>query len=57
MRIGLDFDNTLAQYDHVFAVEAKRGKLIPAQWEGTKKQLRDILPMTSPEGYRSEECF
>ena len=43
MRIGLDFDNTLAQYDHVFAVEAKRGKLIPAQWEGTKKQLRNIL--------------
>ena len=45
MRIGLDFDNTLAQYDHVFAVEAKRGKLIPAQWEGTKKQLRDILQL------------
>ena len=43
MRIGLDFDNTLAQYDHVFAVEAKLEKLVPTEWEGTKKQLRDTL--------------
>ena len=43
MRIGLDFDNTLIKYDHVFAEEAKRVKLIPKQWKGTKKQLRDTL--------------
>ena len=43
MRIGLDFDNTLAQYDHVFAAEAKLKKLIPTTWKGTKKLLRDTL--------------
>ena len=43
MRIGLDFDNTLARYDHVFAAEAKLKKLVPAEWQGNKKQLRDNL--------------
>ena len=43
MRIGLDFDNTIARYDHVFIAEAKREKLIPTEWEGTKRQLRDTL--------------
>ena len=43
MRIGLDFDNTLARYDHIFAAEARFGKLVPAKWHGNKKQLRDTL--------------
>ena len=43
MRIGLDFDNTLARYDEVFASEAKQGKFVPKEWQGTKKQLRDTL--------------
>ena len=43
MRIGLDFDNTLAKYDHVFADEARLEKLVPANWHGNKKQLRDTL--------------
>ena len=43
MRIGLDFDNTLAKYDHVFAAEARLEKLVPAKWHGNKKQLRDTL--------------
>ena len=43
MRIGLDFDNTLARYDHVFASEAKEEKLVSNEWQGTKKQLRDTL--------------
>ena len=43
MRIGLDFDNTLARYDHVFAAEARYENLVPAKWHGNKKQLRDTL--------------
>ncbi len=43
MRIGLDFDNTLARYDHVFVSEAKCEKFVPIEWEGTKKQMRDTL--------------
>ena len=43
MRIGLDFDNTLARYDQVFASEAKQEKFVPKEWQGTKKQLRDTL--------------
>ena len=43
MRIGLDFDNTLARYDEVFATEAKIEKLIPVAWKGTKRELRDTL--------------
>jgi len=43
MRIGLDFDNTLARYDQVFASEAKQEKFVPREWQGTKKQLRDSL--------------
>ena len=43
MRIGLDFDNTLARYDHVFACEAKKENFVSKEWQGTKKQLRDTL--------------
>ncbi|EQA70057.1 phosphotransferase [Leptospira noguchii] len=43
LRIGLDFDNTLACYDEVFAIVAKEQKLIPNEWKGSKKELRDFL--------------
>ena len=43
MRIGLDFDNTLARYDHVFIAEARSEKLVSAKWHGKKTQLRDFL--------------
>ncbi|MFA4795837.1 phosphotransferase [Leptospira kirschneri] len=43
LRIGLDFDNTLACYDEVFAIVAKEQKLIPNEWRGSKKELRDFL--------------
>lgn len=43
MRIGVDFDNTIANYDAVF-VEAARGRgWVAADFEGTKKQLRDAV--------------
>ena len=38
MRIGLDFDNTLACYDQVFASEAKQENFVPKEWQGTKKK-------------------
>lgn len=43
LRIGLDFDNTLACYDEVFAIVAKEQKLISNEWRGSKKELRDFL--------------
>jgi hypothetical protein len=43
MRIGLDFDNTIARYDHIFTAEAKQEKFVSIRWKGTKKQLRDTL--------------
>ncbi|AXR64976.1 phosphotransferase [Leptospira mayottensis] len=43
LRIGLDFDNTLACYDTVFATVAREQKLIPNDWIGSKKELRDFL--------------
>jgi hypothetical protein len=43
VRIGVDFDNTIANYDGVF-VEAARGRgWVAADFEGTKKQLRDAV--------------
>jgi hypothetical protein len=43
MLVGLDFDNTLAHYDNVFAVEARRQGLVPNEWQGTKQNLKDSL--------------
>ncbi|EMY76322.1 phosphotransferase enzyme family protein [Leptospira weilii serovar Ranarum str. ICFT] len=43
LRIGLDFDNTLACYDKVFASAAKAQKLISEDWAGSKKELRDYI--------------
>ncbi|WP_061249348.1 phosphotransferase enzyme domain protein [Leptospira alstonii] len=43
LRIGLDFDNTLACYDKVFASAAKAQKLISEDWVGSKKELRDYI--------------
>ena len=40
MLIGLDFDNTLARYDNVFAIEAKKQGLVLSDWEGTKQDLK-----------------
>ncbi|MDE2330580.1 MAG: hypothetical protein KGK16_07360 [Bradyrhizobium sp.] len=43
MRIGIDFDNTIARYDDVF-VEAARGRSwVASGFRGTKKQLRDTV--------------
>jgi hypothetical protein len=41
--IGIDFDNTIANYDNVFKFIALENKLIPQEWLGNKKQLRDLI--------------
>ena len=42
MKVGLDFDNTLACYELVFPEVAKLG-LVNNDWSGTKKELKDWL--------------
>ena len=46
MLIGLDFDNTLAHYDNVFAAEARKQCLVLDEWKGTKQELKDKLYST-----------
>jgi hypothetical protein len=43
MRIGLDFDNTLACYDHLFVEIAKKEGMLPEMWQGSKQEVRDFL--------------
>ena len=43
IRIGIDFDNTIAGYDNVFLRVAKEIKLIPSDFEGSKKSIRDAI--------------
>lgn len=40
MRIGIDFDNTIAGYDQVFAKAARDEGLLPDNFAGTKKDVR-----------------
>jgi hypothetical protein len=43
MRIGIDFDNTIACYDGVFHAAALERGLIPADLSGDKNSVRDHL--------------
>ncbi|VFM96608.1 MAG: hypothetical protein BECKG1743D_GA0114223_103292 [Candidatus Kentron sp. G] len=43
MKIGVDLDNTLIDYDEAFPTGARRLGLVPIHWRGTKKQLKDHL--------------
>ena len=47
MKIGLDFDNTIACYELVFPKVAKKLGLVNNDWSGTKKELRDRLMIQS----------
>jgi hypothetical protein len=49
LRIGIDFDNTIIAYDHVFSAAAKLGGVIGADFVGSKQALRDSIRML-PEG-------
>jgi hypothetical protein len=43
VRIGIDFDNTLAGYDAVFLGTARRAGLVHPQFTGGKQAVRDTL--------------
>jgi hypothetical protein len=43
MRVGIDFDNTIADYDQVFAAAARSRGWVSPDFAGTKKQLRDAV--------------
>lgn len=49
MRIGIDLDNTIINYDHAFIKAAQQKKLIAADFHGGKQQLRDHI-RTLPDG-------
>jgi hypothetical protein len=43
MRIGIDFDNTLIDYDAVFATVARERGLIDGGFVGSKREVRDHI--------------
>ena len=43
MRIGIDFDNTIADYDDVFRLAAQREKLVGATFSGGKQAVREAV--------------
>lgn len=49
MRIGLDFDNTIAGYDHLFLALAKKQGWLDCDFIGNKKVVRDAVRML-PDG-------
>jgi hypothetical protein len=51
VRIGIDFDNTIAAYDHVFLAVARQWLLLPEGFQGGKKAVRDAI-RNGPGGER-----
>ena len=49
MLIGLDFDNTIANYDSVFKEISFQYDLLEDGWQGTKKELKQII-LALPKG-------
>jgi|SRR5579864_329546 len=49
MRIGIDFDNTLIDYDRVFLEAARERELVPRDFTGSKKAVRDAIRLL-PDG-------
>lgn len=49
MRIGVDFDNTLIDYDRVFLDAAKQRGLVAPSFVGSKRMVRDRICLL-PEG-------
>ena len=49
LRIGIDFDNTIINYDDVFCATAKRGSLIRSAFSGGKQAVRDAIRLL-PDG-------
>lgn len=51
MRVGIDLDNTLINYEKAFTIAARQLNIIPQEWVGSKRRLKDYL-LTKPEGER-----
>ena len=49
MRIGLDFDNTIVNYDHVFHLVAREGGHVPVDLPRGKLSVRDFLRRAGKE--------
>jgi hypothetical protein len=49
MRVGIDFDNTLIDYDRVFIAAAREKGLVAVDFTGTKRAVRDAI-RALPEG-------
>jgi hypothetical protein len=49
VRIGIDFDNTLIDYDDVFVAIARERGLVDAAFRGSKQAVRDAIRLL-PEG-------
>ena len=43
VHIGIDFDNTIAGYDHVFLDFARDKRLVPDDFTGSKTEVRDTI--------------
>ena len=44
---GIDFDNTIINYDLVFKDQAEKLNLIPKSWVGSKTELRNFIKSLS----------
>ena len=49
MRLGIDLDNTIIDYDHAFLTAARERGLVAPDFSGAKQQLRDHIRML-PDG-------
>ena len=43
MKIGIDFDNTIASYDHLFARTGFDLGFLPDRFQGRKEQVKEVL--------------
>jgi hypothetical protein len=51
--IGIDFDNTIADYDHLFVEEGVRAGWYPSGHSGSKQSVRDHVRASCEDGERS----
>jgi hypothetical protein len=56
MRIGIDFDNTIACYDEAFVTAARERGLLPASFSGTKISVRGEV-RALPDGERQWQAL
>ena len=55
MKIGIDFDNTLVNYESAFATVGKEAGFLPGEFSGGKEQVKDWLLKQRPDGYLWEK--